>query len=106
MKSPLFVAPIHFIPVNFTFFHLNISILILFPTAKGQVAVWSWFPPPAAWESDCSGCNWLTWTEQCDSVFLKILSDAHAAPVQVKESPDLLLSEKKIAWTEGCPHLD
>jgi hypothetical protein len=44
----------------------------------GQVAVWSWFPPPAAWEAGRSGCNWLTWTERCESVFLKTLSNARA----------------------------
>lgn len=43
---------------------------------KGQVAVWSWFPPPAAWEANRSGCNWLTWTERSESIFLNILSDA------------------------------
>jgi hypothetical protein len=61
-------------------FHFFICIfyIILFFTAMGQVAVWSWFPPPAAWEAGRSGCNWLTWTERCESVFLKILSDARA----------------------------
>ena len=61
-------------------FHFFISVfyIILSFTAIGQVAVWSWFPPPAAWEAGRSGCNWLTWTERCESVFLKILSDARA----------------------------
>jgi hypothetical protein len=40
--------------------------------------VWSWFPPPAAWESSRSGCNWLTWTERSETVFLGILLDARA----------------------------
>ena len=61
-------------------FYLFISIfyIILFLTALDQVAMWSWFPPPAAWEVGHSGCNWLTWTERCESVFLPILSEARA----------------------------
>jgi hypothetical protein len=61
---------------KFHFLHLIFSFLILFFTAAGQVAVWSWFPPPEAWESNRSGCNWLTWTERSEDVFQKILSDA------------------------------
>jgi hypothetical protein len=71
------VARIHFILVN-SLFSFEFFFLILFSTAAGQVAEWSWFPPPAAWEANRSGCSWLTWTERCESVFLGILSDARA----------------------------
>jgi hypothetical protein len=54
----------------------GIYLFIYCLTAEGNVAVWSWFPPPAAWEGNRSGCNWLNWTERCEMVFLNILSDA------------------------------
>ena len=61
-------------------FHLSFRIFFsnFHFKATRQVAVWSWFPPPAAWEGNRSGCNWLTWTERCESVFQNILSDARA----------------------------
>ena len=40
--------------------------------------MWSWFPPPVAWEAYRSGCNWLTWMERSENVFVKILSNTHA----------------------------
>ena len=59
-------------------FFIFIFYIILCLTASNQVAVWSWFPPPGAWEGVRSGCNWLTWTERCESIFLRILSAARA----------------------------
>ena len=68
---------IHYILVSFAFF-CSIFIYIIFPftATKNQVALWSWFPLPAAWEASRSGCNWLTWTERSESIFLYILSNA------------------------------
>jgi hypothetical protein len=45
MKLPLFVAPIHFIMVNFSF-HVQFFPFsnLLFAAVKGQVAKWLWFP--------------------------------------------------------------
>jgi hypothetical protein len=40
--------------------------------------VWSWFPPPAAWETFRCGCNWLTWTERSEEKFQTILLEARA----------------------------
>ena len=83
MKSPLFVALICFIWVNFslsfTFFFAN-----LFLTVQGQVAVWSWFPPPTAWEASRSGCNWLAWTQQCEDIFQNILSDVCTSKAKLR----------------------
>jgi hypothetical protein len=60
---------------EFHFFHNIFFSKLFFSAVKGQVAVRSWFPPPAAWEATRSGCNWLTWTERCESIFLNIMSD-------------------------------
>lgn len=50
----------------------------------GQVAVWSWFPPPSAWEAARSGCNWLDWTERCEEVFLNIINNVRVGKSQPK----------------------
>jgi len=55
---------------------------------KGQVAMWSWFPLPAAWEASRSGCNWLDWTERCEDIFLNILSDVHAGKAKPRAHAD------------------
>jgi hypothetical protein len=60
----------------------------MFVAMKGQVAVWSWFPPPTAWEANRSGCNWLTWTERCESIFLNILSDVRTGKGKPKSHAD------------------
>ncbi|KAF8156129.1 hypothetical protein B0H34DRAFT_799189 [Crassisporium funariophilum] len=44
---------------------------------KGQVAVWTWFPPPEVWVHNHTGCHWLDWTEQCEDIFQRILSGIH-----------------------------
>jgi hypothetical protein len=61
---------------------------LLFAAVKGQVAKWSWFPPPEAWENTRAGCNWLTWTERCENIFQKILSDARAGVGKPKSHAD------------------
>ncbi|KIM35115.1 hypothetical protein M413DRAFT_79731 [Hebeloma cylindrosporum] len=47
----------------------------LYTPFAGQVAVWSWFPLPSAWEATRSGCNWLEWTERCEEIFNNIIDD-------------------------------
>ncbi|KAF8153043.1 hypothetical protein B0H34DRAFT_861250 [Crassisporium funariophilum] len=44
---------------------------------KGQVAVWTWFPPPEAWVHNRTGCHWLDWTERCEDIFQRILTGIH-----------------------------
>ncbi|KDR77443.1 hypothetical protein GALMADRAFT_138554 [Galerina marginata CBS 339.88] len=44
-------------------------------TPHKQEAVWSWFPPPSAWQAARCGNKWLDWTERCEDLFLKILYD-------------------------------
>jgi hypothetical protein len=53
-----------------------------------QVAVWSWFPPPSAWQHSRSGCNWLDWTERCETIFLDILKKAVSGKAQPKAHKD------------------
>jgi hypothetical protein len=51
---------------------------LFFTAVEGQVAKWTWFPPPEVWEKTRVGCNWFTWTERCEDIFQNILFDARA----------------------------
>ena len=60
---------------EFHFFFISIFFLLFFHScARSSCRV----VLPASWEASRSGCNWLTWTERSESIFLNILSDAHS----------------------------
>ncbi|KDR76619.1 hypothetical protein GALMADRAFT_67036, partial [Galerina marginata CBS 339.88] len=60
----------------------------LYTAIQGQVAVRSWFPPPAAWEHNRSGCKWLEWTERSEEIFQNILKDVRCGTAQPKSLSD------------------
>jgi hypothetical protein len=46
--------------------------------------VWSWFPPPSAWQAARCGNKWLDWTERCEDLFIKIMYDIRHSKLSPK----------------------
>ena len=70
------------------FFYLYFFFLIYVCSGERSSCHVVMVSPPAAWEVNCSGCNWLTWTEQCESKFLNILSDARTSKGKPRSHSD------------------
>ena len=58
--------------------------IFIFAGCGVQEAVWSWFPPPSAWNCDRAGLRTIEWTERCETWFTKHLTQIREGKVKPK----------------------